>query len=182
MKPPSRPWGTRFLTEKRVVITPGGALSLGLLCLLDGPLLRAMLAAAFVHELGHILALKLCGARIVQLRVDLCGLCLVSTAVSSTRDEIFCALAGPAAGLLWAHTAHFWPLSAGFSLLLSTYNLLPALPLDGGRALLSLCGRRWLLRISGLLSAAALLTLALWAPFPLLIIPALWLWLEAIRA
>lgn len=170
------------MTDKRIIVTPGGALALALLLLMDGPLLWAMLAAVAVHELGHFLALKLCGAGIVQLRMELCGLCLVHTAVSRRREEIFCTLAGPAAGLVWAHAAVFWPMSAGFSLLLSIYNLLPALPLDGGRALLALCGRRWVLRASGALSAAALTVLALWAPLPLLFVPSLWLWLEAVRA
>lgn len=169
------------MTEKSFIITPGGALSLAMFLLMDGPLLWALLSAAAVHELGHILALRLCGARVVQLRMELCGLCLVSTALSHVREEFFCALAGPALGLLWAYAAP-WPLTSGFSLLLSLYNLLPALPLDGGRALLALCGRKWLLRVTGTVSAAALMALALWAPLPLLILPSLWLWLEAIKA
>ena len=154
-----------------------------LIFLSDFPLLRALLTAAAIHELGHVLALYLCGAEVVQLRVELCGLCLVSTSLSSSREEALCALAGPLAGLLWAvASAAHWPICAGFSLLLSLYNLLPALPLDGGRALMYLTGNRRLLQAGGTLSASALLALALWAPLPLLLIPAFRLWLEAIRA
>lgn len=146
-------------------------------------MLAALLAAAIAHEAGHILALYLCGSRVVQLRVELGGLCLMHTALCRHGEEAFAALAGPMAGLLWAAAAAvFWPLSAALSLLLSLYNLLPALPLDGGRAILSLTGHHTLLRLSGVLCAAAMAVLALWAPLPLLLIPAFRLWLEAFKA
>ena len=54
--------------------------------------------------------------------------------------------------------------TAGFSLVLSVYNSLPALPLDGGRALQCLAERvfgisfaQTLLELSGMLTGAALL-------------------------
>lgn len=154
-----------------------------LVFLMNEAVLGALLTAAAVHELGHVLALVLCGARITQIRVEFTGLCLVCTALTHRRDEAFAALAGPAAGLLWSAIAtSFWPLSASFSLLLSLYNLLPALPLDGGRFILAWTGRGALLRFTGALCATGLLALAVWAPLPLLLIPTFRLWLSALRA
>ena len=59
-----------------------------------------------------------------------------------TAGHLFAAAAGPVSGLLYAFAASYWAklfqndtaaLSAGISLLLSLFNLLPVLPLDGGR-------------------------------------------------
>ena len=177
-------WDKVSLAERKIHISAGGALGLaGLVFLMTEPFLVALLAAAAAHEAGHVLALRLCGGRVVQIRVELGGLCLMHTALCRHGEEAFAALAGPAAGLLWsAAMTNLWPLSAGLSLLLSIYNLLPALPLDGGRALLSLTGRRALLRLSGALCAAVMAVLAIWAPLPLLLLPALRLWLEAFKA
>ena len=165
-------------------ISAGGALGLAaLLFLVDAAHVPALLAAIAAHELGHIAALKLCRAELLELRLEFFGLCLVTTPPTSTAAEVLCALCGPAGGLLWAAVIYgTHPPAAAFSLFLSLYNLLPALPLDGGRAVLALCGRRWPLRLSGALSAFFLLALALWAPLPMLLLPAFWLWLEAIRA
>lgn len=172
------------MPDRRLHISTGGALGLaGLVFLMRQPMLAALMAAAAAHEAGHILALYLCGSRVVQLRVELGGLCLVHTALCRHGEEAFAALAGPMAGLLWtAATASLWPLSAALSLLLSMYNMLPALPLDGGRAILSLTGHHTLLRLSGALCAASMAVLALWAPLPLLLIPAFRLWLGAFKA
>ena len=49
---------------------------------------------------------------------------------------VFCALSGPFLGLLlFCALRHAWTDCAEISLLLSIINLLPVLPLDGGRAL-----------------------------------------------
>ena len=167
-----------------ITVSPGGALGFAaLLLFVELRHLPALLSAALIHELGHITLLKLCGVKLIELKLEFFGLCLITTPPTSRAWEALCALSGPFAGLLWAAVIHrHSPLAAAFSLLLSVYNLLPALPLDGGRALLALCGRRWLLRLTGAISACALLALALWAPLPMLLLPAFWLWLEAIRA
>ena len=168
----------------RIQVSSGGALAAAALLLFAEPRhLPALLGAALIHELGHIAALKLCRAELIELRLEFFGLCLISTAATTPMREALCTLAGPLAGLLWTlFIRKLAPLSAAFSLLLSAYNLLPALPLDGGRALLALCGRRWPLRLTGALCSLAVLSLAMWAPLPMLLFPAFWLWLEALKA
>ena len=127
--------------------TAGFLLLASLLWLLDtGGLLSALLPAVLVHEAGHALALRLCAARVRCLRFSASGLRMDYAGALTRREELLCALAGPAAGLLWATAAslagralgsEFLLCSAGVSLALTAFNLLPAPMLDGGRALLS---------------------------------------------
>ncbi len=127
----------------RLSISPGAAL-LGAFfyCTASFSELAAILAPAIVHELGHIVALRLYGLRIRRITADLRGLCIEYSGLCSPLGHAVSALAGPAAGLGYAFAASYFArggsngvlaLSAGVSLLLSLFNLLPILPLDGGR-------------------------------------------------
>lgn len=100
----------------------------------------ALFVAAAVHEMGHVLAFSLFGDHMNGVRFTFSGPVLLYEQPNSGR-VIFCiALAGPAAGLLAAFVFRTaWPLCAKVSLLLSFFNLLPVLPLDGGRAITALC-------------------------------------------
>lgn len=104
--------------------------------------LAAVLAPVIVHELGHIVALRLYGLRIRRISADLRGLCIEYAGLCAPLGHVVSAFAGPAAGLAYAFAASYFAqrtpnevltLSAGVSLLLSLFNLLPVLPLDGGR-------------------------------------------------
>lgn len=135
--------------------------------------LAALLVSVLTHELGHIAMILLFGGKIQRLNISISGLCISYGGVLSAAESTLCLCAGPAAGFALAYAASYFGnlnqnilliKTAGFSLVLSVYNLLPALPLDGGRALQcaleSACGTRAaesVLEITGVLTGAALL-------------------------
>ena len=138
----------------------------------------AILAPVIVHELGHILTLRLYGLRIRRFSADLRGLCIEYSGLCTPLAHAVSALAGPAAGLAYAFAASYFGrsrgsetliLSSGVSLLLSLFNLLPVLPLDGGRVFAlaadeCLGGRRGdrLTKTVGLVLSTALLMAGTW--------------------
>ena len=139
----------------------------------DGWDIAAVLLPVAVHELGHLLALWLLGLPLRGLRVELRGLCIEYGGSPGALAQILAAAAGPLAGLAYALAASriggrlesdWICLTAGVSLLLSLFNLLPAMPLDGGVILSNLgcavLGERRGARLCealGLLVGAALL-------------------------
>lgn len=159
---------------KRVDISAGAILLLSVIYFFGGMTsLVALTLAVLVHELGHIAAIVLCGGRVHRLKVTLSGLCISCSGVMGTEKSVICLCAGPASGFALAYAASYLGnlsqnllliKTAGFSLILSVYNSLPALPLDGGRALECLAESlggvgfaNALLELTGMLMGAALL-------------------------
>lgn len=112
----------------------------------SGILLWAV-AAAIVHELGHVTAAMLMGGRVEALTLSAAGaeLRFVYSAVLSYSGECLVALAGPAVNLMAGVPLYlsglFFP--AMITLGLGVFNLLPVLPLDGGRVLSDLVAVRF---------------------------------------
>lgn len=96
-------------------------------------ILAAVISAA-VHEFFHIAAIKLFGLRIFSIRISTGG-AQISTEPMTYTQELICALAGPAGGLILLLFARWVPRIAVCAAFHSLYNLLPIYPSDGGRAL-----------------------------------------------
>lgn len=109
-------------------------------------------AAAFVHELGHLICLKTNGVNIYGITVLPFGAVIRSDAEKLTyRKEAQAALAGPFAGLCAAAVSGvlffvfrdpYTLFFAAANLTLSFVNLVPVRTLDGGRALEALAFSR----------------------------------------
>lgn len=154
--------------QPRVHSTGGFWLVLGgLLLAASLRLLFWFLAACLVHELGHWAAIRALGGRVADFRLTGVGAVIfpARSRLFSYREECLVALAGPAASLLLALAAGCWGrwlgsedayLLTGVSLVLGLFNLLPAEPLDGGRAVRAVfslaAGPDWGDRLEGVLT------------------------------
>ncbi len=108
-----------------------------LLLLVPLPWLCAAALAAVIHEGFHILAILLCGYRVLGVRIGLAG-AVIETNLTGDVPELLCALAGPAGSLLLLTLCHPFPMLSLCGAAQGLFNLLPIYPLDGGRALLCL--------------------------------------------
>ena len=115
-----------------------------LTCAAAGTLMLPLAAAVCLHEAAHILVLRAVGGRLRDFRAAPFGLRLeMDESTLSTGGEALAAAAGSGANLLCALLA--FGLYAAFdidfaafgllNLFCALFNLLPALPLDGGRLL-----------------------------------------------
>ena len=106
----------------------------------------SVLLAAAVHECGHLILLRLLHVPVEGLRLSALGAEIFAhgTQRLSYGRELLVTLAGPAANLFTAvifaqiSLRTQWLegyLFAGTNIVLGAYNLLPILPLDGGRIL-----------------------------------------------
>ena len=110
----------------------------------DDGFLAALLPAVLMHEMGHVLVMLFFGARPLRLNATLSGLEIDYSGSISEKQELATALGGPIVGLLFSFLcsrlgrgwgSDYLMMCAGLGFVLNAFNLLPALPLDGGRAL-----------------------------------------------
>lgn len=182
----------------RLEVSPGFILLLGALYWLDegvGLLFWGLLACA-VHELGHVAAALAFGGRADRLSLTAVGAELsffYRTPLTYGQDSLV-ALAGPAANLLLGGL--FFALGRYLPTVLSlgvgAFNLLPVLPLDGGRVLYGLLADKldpdWADRfltavagcLVGLLAGAGVIAAVHYANVTLLL-TALWLLAGVLR-
>ncbi len=102
----------------------------------------AAVTAVLVHELTHLIVLWSCGGRALSLTITPLGLTIERSGLLSHAGECILSLSAPLFNLLLALFYYRLGLAdaavaanLGYGLL----NLLPILPLDGGKALSSLC-------------------------------------------
>ncbi len=129
----------------KVKISGAALLALSAVYFFDfGGIIVPVLAALAVHELGHLITMRIMGSKIKEFRIDIWGLNIRLDKTMSYKQEIITAAAGPAASLLLAFFASFLGrytgsegayIVAGVSLVFCAFNLLPVMMLDGGKIL-----------------------------------------------
>ena len=159
-------------------VTSGAALFFPILYFLDtSGWFAALLPAVLCHELGHWFAVRYCGGTVLSVRLDVTGICMDISPMHRTWEDVLCAGAGPFAGLCWVPLAlciggDWGEKSAVSALIINCFNLLPALPLDGGKILLALTGSRGLLLCTSLLTAGSLIFISVYMRLWGILIPA----------
>ena len=91
-------------------------------------------AAALVHEVCHILAVWILGGKIRKIHISVMG-CRIDTGQMGNIKSILCILAGPTGSLSLLLLGRTFPRIAVCGFFQGCYNLLPIMPLDGGRVL-----------------------------------------------
>ncbi|MEG0338782.1 MAG: hypothetical protein RR573_02585 [Oscillospiraceae bacterium] len=110
-------------------------------------ILRMVLLASCIHELGHIAAYYICTHSIPPIAVSIGGFSLGSTCKLSTKNELIVLICGPLANIFTAlffaalayiKAAYLLYFFMGANLCIGIYNLLPFGVLDGARIILCL--------------------------------------------
>src|SRR5450755_490655 len=126
-----------------------------------------------VHETGHVIALRREGIKAsAPLFIPFMGAVISARSLGDNAlAEARVGLAGPVLGsigagvslILWQITGHdFWRALGYFGLFLNLFNLLPVVPLDGGRAMAAMTPWMWFVGF------AAIIVVAIIAPNPII--------------
>ena len=149
---------------KLKVVTVAGSMivSIGAYALLGGWWFGVgLVGLIFVHEMGHVLALRRQGVPAsAPLFIPFMGAVIgMKKMPENAWREAEVALAGPLLGSLgaaavWAagsyYHSHFLIALAFVGFFINLFNLIPVVPLDGGRAVAALHPAIWLLGLVGL--------------------------------
>jgi Zn-dependent protease len=165
-----------FLLPKLKLLTTFGSMlvSIAAYGLIFGlPFAAGFVLLLLLHEVGHVIQLRREGIKAsAPMFIPFLG--AVISAKSMGKDaaaEARVGLAGPVLGTVaslvplavWLLTgSDFWRALAYIGFVLNLFNLLPVVPLDGGRAMAALSPAVWLVGL------AALIALVIFYPSPIL--------------
>jgi len=118
-----------------------------------------------VHEMGHVIALRREGIRAsAPMFIPFLGAVISARSLGDDAlAEARVGLAGPILGsigaaacvLIWRATGHdFWRALAFTGFFLNLFNLLPVVPLDGGRAMAAMAPWMWFVGFLGMIALA----------------------------
>lgn len=189
----------QIMNWNKICIRPSFFLVISFAAYFGNPVILAwFLLAAALHEGGHLLAASFIGIPIRRLTLDFSGgnLAFYHKTTSYAQDLLLC-LSGPAVNFLFVTLSvlfHWNPIFLSGHLLLGVFNLMPVLPLDGGRAVFAFLSGIWdpfvACRVMSLLSilvASALSLAGAWISFqpggnPNLLILGLWMLISSLRS
>jgi Zn-dependent protease len=156
-----------LLIPKVKLLTTSGSMlvSIAAYALIFGwPFAVGFVVLLFVHEMGHVIQLRREGIEAsAPMFIPFLGAVVMAKSMGEdAAAEARVGLAGPIFGTLaslvplgiyFATGDDFWRALAYVGFFLNLFNLLPVLPLDGGRAMAALSPRIW---IAGLIALVAL--------------------------
>jgi Zn-dependent protease len=156
-----------LLPKLKLLATFGSAVvSIAAYALLWGwPFAVGFVVLLFLHELGHVIQLRREGiSASAPMFIPFLGAVISARSLgSNAAAEARVGLAGPILGSLasavplaiWLATgSDFWRALAYVGFFLNLFNLLPVLPLDGGRAMAALSPAVWLVGLAALVAIA----------------------------
>jgi Zn-dependent protease len=122
-------------------------------------------ALLFVHEMGHVIALRREGVKAsAPLFVPFLGAVVWAKSLGGNAlAEARVGLAGPVLGTIgaaaclpiaWATGSDLWTALAFTGFFLNLFNLLPVVPLDGGRAMAAMAPWMWFVGLAGVVALA----------------------------
>ncbi len=161
-------FGVVLYKLKFVTVAGSMIVSIGAYALLGGWWFGlGLVALIFIHEMGHVLALRRQGVKAsAPLFIPFMGAVIgMKQMPANAWREAEVGLAGPVLGSLgaaaiWAvgayENSHFLIALAFVGFFLNLFNLIPVVPLDGGRAVAALHPAIWLLGLGGLVAIEVL--------------------------
>lgn len=158
-----------LLPKLKLLASTGTILvSLAAYALLWGwPFAAGFIALLFIHEMGHVIALRREGLKAsLPMFIPFMGAVIAARSLGrNALAEARVGLAGPILGsigsaaciLIWKATGNsLWEALAFTGFFLNLFNLLPVVPLDGGRAMAAMAPWMWFVGFVALIPLAVI--------------------------